>query len=86
METTITSIVFLDMLQQFLIPRLDEDDQKGRIHLQQEGTHAHYIGEVREYRNTRFPGRWVGTAAPLAWPPRSPDLTALDFLNHNYPR
>jgi hypothetical protein len=20
----------------------------------------HYIGEVREYLNTRFPGRWVG--------------------------
>jgi hypothetical protein len=32
MEMTITSIVYLDMLQQFLIPQLDEDDQEGRIH------------------------------------------------------
>jgi hypothetical protein len=28
METTITGIVYLDMLQQFLIPQLDEDDQE----------------------------------------------------------
>jgi hypothetical protein len=31
METTITGIVYLDMLQQFLIPQLDEDDQEGHI-------------------------------------------------------
>jgi hypothetical protein len=34
METTITGIVYLDMLQQFLIPQLDKDDQEGRIHFQ----------------------------------------------------
>jgi hypothetical protein len=28
METTITGIVYLDMLQQFFNPQLDEDDQK----------------------------------------------------------
>jgi hypothetical protein len=31
MGTTISGIVYLDMLQQFLIPQLDEDDQEGRI-------------------------------------------------------
>jgi hypothetical protein len=36
METTLTGIVYLDMLQQFLIPQLGEDEQKGRIHFQQE--------------------------------------------------
>jgi hypothetical protein len=29
-------IAYLDMLQQCLIPQLDEDDQEGRIHFQQE--------------------------------------------------
>ena len=80
METTITGIVYLDMLQEFLIPQLDEDDQEGRIHFQQDGAPPHYLGEVREYLNTRFPGRWIGRAAPIAWPPRSPDLTPLDFF------
>jgi hypothetical protein len=30
--------------------------------------------------NTRFSGRGLGRAAPIAWPPRSPDLTRLDFF------
>ena len=80
METTITGIVYLDTLQEFLIPQLDENDQEGRIHFQQDGAPPHYLGEVREYLNTRFPGRWIGRAAPIAWPPRSPDLTPLDFF------
>jgi hypothetical protein len=58
----------------------DEGDQEGRIHFQQDGAPPHYLGEVREYLNTRFPGRWIGRAAPIAWPPRSPDLTPLDFF------
>jgi hypothetical protein len=36
MEMTIIGIVYLDMLQQFLIPQLDEDDQEGHIHFQQD--------------------------------------------------
>jgi hypothetical protein len=80
METTITGIVYLDMLQQFLITQLDEDDQEVRIHFQQDGAPPHYLGEVREYLSTRFPGRWIGRAAQIAWPPRSPDLTPLDFF------
>jgi hypothetical protein len=72
--------MYLEMLQQFLIPQLDEDDQEGRTRFQQDGAPAHYLEEVREYINTRFPGRWIARAAPIAWPPRSPDLTPLDFF------
>jgi hypothetical protein len=59
----------------FLIPQLDEDFQEGRIHFQQDGAPPHY-----EYLSTRFPGRWIGRAAPIAWPPRSLDLTPMDFF------
>jgi hypothetical protein len=55
MEATFGGIVCLDMLQQFLIPQLDEDDQEGRIHFQQGP--PPFFGVVREYLNTRFPGR-----------------------------
>jgi hypothetical protein len=58
MGTTITGIVYLDMFQQFLNPQLDEDDQEGCIHFQQERAPPHYLDEVREYLNTRSPGRW----------------------------
>jgi hypothetical protein len=53
-------IVYLNMLQEFLIPQFDKDDQERRIHFQQDGALPHYVGEVREYLNTRFPGRWIG--------------------------
>ena len=29
---------------------------------------------------TTYPGRWIGRVGPVGWPPRSPDLTPLDFL------
>jgi hypothetical protein len=68
------------MLQQFLIPQLDEDDQEGRIHFQQDGAPPHYLEEVGKYLITRFPGHWIGRVAPIAWPTHSPDLTPLDFF------
>jgi hypothetical protein len=80
METTITGIVYLDMLREFLIPQLDEDDQEERINFQQDGSPPHYLAAVREYLSTRFPGRWSDRAAPIEWPPRSPDLTPLDVF------
>jgi hypothetical protein len=45
-------IVYLDMLQEVLIPKLDENDQERRIHFQQDGAPSHYLGDVREYLNT----------------------------------
>jgi hypothetical protein len=84
METTITGILYLDMLQQFLIPQLDEDDQDGRIYFQQDGAPPRYLGEVHKYLSTLFLGRWVGRAAPIARPLYSQDLMALDFSYGNF--
>jgi hypothetical protein len=39
-----------------------------------------HLEEVREYLNTRFPGQWIGRAAPIAGSPRSQDLTPLEFF------
>jgi hypothetical protein len=55
METTITGIVCLDMIQQVLIPQLDEHD-KGRIHFQRDGAPPHYlVGGLA----TSFPGSYT---------------------------
>jgi hypothetical protein len=40
----------------------------------------HYLEQVREYLNTHFPGRWIGRAAPIAWPPGSPDFFLWGFV------
>jgi len=34
---------------------------------------------VTEYLKESFPNRWLGRGGPVAWPPRSPDLTSLDY-------
>ena len=34
---------------------------------------------MREYLNESFPNRWLVRGGPVACPPRSPDLTLLDY-------
>jgi hypothetical protein len=29
--------------------------------------------------NATYPGRWTGCRGPIAWPPRSPDLSPMDL-------
>jgi len=36
--------------------------------------------DVTTFLNETFPGRWVGTGGPTAWPPGSLDLTPLLFF------
>ena len=66
------------------MPQLAEEEVQGYVY-QQSGAPPHWHKEVREYRNERLLGRWVGRAAATdntfcTWPPRSPDLTVCDFL------
>ncbi|GBN34291.1 hypothetical protein AVEN_34826-1 [Araneus ventricosus] len=36
--------------------------------------------DVRTFLDTTFPNRWIGRGGPIAWPPKSPDITPLDFF------
>jgi len=47
---------------------------RNQMYFQHDGT-----WHVREYLNESFPNRWLGRGGPIAWPPRSPDLTSLDY-------
>ena len=49
------------------------------MYLQDDGAPPHYTRYVREYLNEFSPNRWLGRGGPVAWPPRSPDLTPLDY-------
>jgi hypothetical protein len=42
------------------------------------------VDEVRTHLNHTMPGGWIGNGAPIAWPPRSPDLTTLDLFVWGY--
>lgn len=57
---------------------------RNRVVYQQDGAPAHFTLAVRQWLNERYPGRWIGRGGPIAWPPRSPDLTPLDFYVWGY--
>lgn len=70
----------------FLLHRLDEllEDiplaERLQIIFQQDGHPAHTSCLARNILYKKFPERWIGVHGPQEWPPRSPDLTPLDFV------
>ncbi|ENN72037.1 hypothetical protein YQE_11325, partial [Dendroctonus ponderosae] len=40
----------------------------------------HNFSQVRDHLDVTFPGAWIGRNGPILWPPRSPDLSPLDFF------
>ena len=86
-EPTVTGINYLDMLQLWLMPQLQEDIVD--FIFQQDGAPSHYHLDVSAHLNANLPGRWIGRASHndsplLPWPPRSPDLTPCDFFLWGY--
>ncbi|KOB74806.1 Transposable element Tc3 transposase [Operophtera brumata] len=47
---------------------------------QQDGAPPHYSRAVREYLTEEFGNHWNGRGGPIAWPPRLPVLTPMDFF------
>lgn len=84
---TVTGQIYLEMLQNWLLPRLaaEGDDYI----FQQDGAPPHWSVNVRTFLNTNLPNRWIGRAGQddkvfCKWPPRSPDLTVCDFFLWGY--
>lgn len=74
-----TYLVFLrDILPELLeqIPL----NQRRQMWFQHDGAPAHYGNIVQEFLNQTFEQRWIGRGGPTRWPPRSPDLTPIDFF------
>ena len=72
----------LEILEE-VIPEFLENFPLARynsIYLQQDGAPNHNSGLVRPFLDNNFRQRWIGTNGPVRWPPRSPDLSILDFL------
>ncbi|GBO11045.1 hypothetical protein AVEN_10652-1 [Araneus ventricosus] len=78
-RTTVTSNIYLDILQLYAVPQFPEG-----VIFQQDGASRQYGNTVRELPDTTFPLRWTGRDAVMAWPPPSPDITPLDFYLWGY--
>ena len=55
-------------------------DLRNTLWFQHDGAPCHSSARVTEFLNRTFPQRWIGRRSEFAWPPRSPDLTPLDFF------
>ena len=83
----LTGEMYLELLQEAVDPALtaiieNQHDRyvENRIMFQQDGAPPHYALFVRQYLDQTFPGRWIGRRGAIEWPPRSPDLSPLDFF------
>lgn len=76
---------YVILLHQQIVPALRASAARQNIPwadlwFQQDGAPAHWSRLVRDYLDLVFPNRWIGRNGPWLWPPRSPDLTPLDFF------
>ena len=47
---------------------------------QHDGSTPHFSLAVRHHLDATFFNKWIGRGGPINWPPRSPDLTPLDYF------
>ena len=89
---TLTSVGYLELLQNEIIPKIKEikphpinpQALHQDVWYQQDGAPAHFGQQVRIFLDQNFPGQWIGRRGPIEWPPRSPDMTPMDFFFWGY--
>lgn len=89
-NVNITAVTYSQFLEETL-PGLLNDVQLNippdEIIFQQDGHPAHTSILARGVLNRRFARRWIGIHSDFhEWPPRSPDLTPMDFFAWGYIR
>lgn len=75
---------YLDHLQNTLPDLLDDIPLGLRRNMwfMHDGAPPHFTLAVRNHLHEQYPNKWIGRGndAPVNWPPRSPDLTPLDYF------
>lgn len=79
-DTTVSRESYLNILGNEMLPELHMlNYSEENVVFQQDGAPAHFSTVVTTWLNENF-GAWIGRGGTLKWPPRSPDLTPLDFF------
>ena len=80
-EEMLTGQIYHDFLRNDLPELMDNVPYvvKQNMYYQHDGAAPHRSQVVTEYLNETFPDHWIGNNSSIAWPPTSPDLSALDF-------
>lgn len=73
------------MLREFFFPQLHEfEAYNSTTWFQQDGATCHTSNESLTVVNELFEGKLISRRKEIPWPPRSPDLTPLDFFLWGY--
>lgn len=54
------------------------------VWFQQDGAPSHTASSAINYLSQKFPGKLISKKGSITWPPRSPDLTNMDFFFWGY--
>ena len=77
-EENVNGENYLQILKNTVVPFFSKQFED--FVFQQDGAPAHYSNDVRNYLNDKLNGSWIGRRGAIEWPPRSPDLSPLDFF------
>ncbi|XP_045457214.1 uncharacterized protein LOC123667306 [Melitaea cinxia] len=74
---TVTSERYIDMINIFFVPQLQEEGiDKSSVWFQQDGATAHTARVSMGTLKALFSGKIISRFGDILWPPRSPDLTS----------
>lgn len=80
---TVNSVRYGAMLNDFFFPEFDEIDDDG-LYFQQDGAPPHISTANMEILRAKFGESLISRNGPIKWPPRSCDLTPLDYFLWGY--
>jgi len=82
---TVNSERYVKMLEDFLVPQLEIfPGYNQRTWFQQDGATSHTSNASLSRVQEIFPRKLISKGGDIIWPPRSPDLTPLDFFLWGY--
>ena len=76
---SVNGLRYRTMINEFLWPEMEDMDVDD-VYYQQDGVTCHTGGESIGLLREKFPGRVISRNGDYNWPPRSCDLTPLDFF------
>lgn len=81
-DDTVNTQSYCNLLRNHLPLFLEELplNVRRKMWFQQDGAPPHFSRATRTLLNEIFGDRWIGRGGPVQWPPRSPDLTPLDYF------
>lgn len=81
LENRLVAETYMEFLRNELFTSLENTPLLTRMNMyfQHDGAPPHTAHRVREFLNEHFAGKLIGAGGVINWPPRSPDLTPLDY-------